>query len=237
MADRNYVMRRVGPTALQLLVSVAIALARCSDAAPPQETVNRGQVLDQDTGKPITGAIVVGKYLGSMGAGGASSCNRVESAVSDANGWFELPLDPKAGPLAMEAYHRGYRYGWPVRVAECDPKGNCTISQQRRDANDQVVSIVREPTIYHGWVEAMAASREGTDVYLKKSEGTPEERFRVLWGLEGATSCLARAKTTPGLEPLLEAILQEQIELGDSPDAIRVTRERIETARKVQKQR
>jgi hypothetical protein len=44
---------------------------------------------------------------------------------------------------------------------------------------------------------------------------------------------LAPPRSSPGLEPFLQAILQEQIDLNDYADKIRVTRERIEIARRV----
>ena len=80
------------------------------------ERMQRGRVLDQDTGEPIAGAIVVGRYMGGISWGG-SSCNRAESAVSDAQGWFELPVDRKDGTPLMEAYKRGYDRGNSTRHA------------------------------------------------------------------------------------------------------------------------
>jgi hypothetical protein len=218
-----------------------LAFAACSGGAPPpQETVNRGQALDQDTGQPIAGVIVVGRYRGSRGLEGATSCNRVETAVSDELGWFELPLDPEAGPLAMEGYHRDYRHGWPVRVPTCGINGDseqCQIWQDRRDSTGNVVSIVKEPTIYHGRTEAAKAAGYGRDLYLKRFEGTREERLRELWRLTGANSCLGPPKTSRGLQPFLEAILQEQIALGDLPGKIESTNGYIEAAKDALRQK
>jgi hypothetical protein len=81
MAHRQHVALRTVRKAVGLALFAAL-VASCKDAPPP--TVwGRGQVIDQDTEKPIAGVIVVGKYRGSRGFEGASSCNRVESAVSD----------------------------------------------------------------------------------------------------------------------------------------------------------
>ena len=60
-------------------------------------TENRGRVTMQDTGMPIAGALVVGKYMGSIAWAGAS-CDRVESAVSDQEGWFTIPTDSTGKP-------------------------------------------------------------------------------------------------------------------------------------------
>jgi hypothetical protein len=246
MADRDdvtYRERTVAASTLRprhcalLLGALLIALSGCSGSAPPpqQETANRGQVIDQDTGQPIPGVIVVARYVGSVAASGASSCNRVETAVSDENGWFELPLDPKAGPLLMEGYHKEYRHGYPVRVPTCleGHPDQCQIWQDRRDDNDDVVSVVKEPKIYHGAEAAKEAARYRKDVYLKRFKGTREERLRELWRLQSGNSCLAPPKTSEGLVPFLEAILQEEIALGDSRDSIRDTNERIKWANEV----
>ena len=221
-----------------LAVVFALINSGCSSSAPPQETVNRGRVIDQDTGRPIPGVVVVGTYRGSVRGSGATSCNRVESAISDPDGWFELPLDPDAGPLSMEGYHRDYRHGWPVRVPVCGIKGDgnaseCQVWQQHRDNSDRVVSVVKEPTIYHTEADAAKAARYRKDLYLRRFEGTREERLQELWRLPAANSCMARPKTSPGLLSFLEAIRQEQMALGDSSDAIRSTTQRIEMAKDV----
>jgi hypothetical protein len=196
--------------------------------------VNRGQVIDHDTEKPIPGVIVVGIYEGGRGFEGASACNRVESTVSDENGWFTLPLDPKGGVLIMEGYHREYRHGYPVRVPTCginDDPQQCQVWQDRRDENDQVISIVKEPTIYRGKAEADKAARYRRDLYMKRFVGDRQKRLDELRRLEGATSCGAPPKTSEGLVPFLEAILKEQTELGESASAIRITNDFLGWAR------
>jgi hypothetical protein len=215
------------------LALFAALAASCKDA-PPKPVWSRAQVIDQDTEQPIAGVIVVGKYRGSRGFEGASSCNRVESAVSDENGWFALPLDPESGPLYMEGYHKDYRHGYPIRTAQCYIDGDpdkCDVWVQRRDDSDKVVSVVKEPMIYHGLEEAKKAAREGQDLYMKRFIGDRTARLQELWRLEGATSCGASPKTSQGLVPLLEAILSEQAELHDGPDKIRDTNESLRYAK------
>jgi hypothetical protein len=238
MADRDDVRvswkRSCGQLFLGFVVAVALSFSGCTQSAP-KDAVNRGQVIDVDTGKPIPGAIVVGKYSGSRGFEGASSCNRVETAVSDENGWFDLPLDPNAGFLLMEAYQRGYRHGWPIRVPTCGINGDpnqCQIWQNIRDESDQVVSIIKEPTIYHGEAEATKVSRYWQDVYLKPSHAGREERLHELSRLLAANFCLAKPKTSAGLEPFLSAILEEQVVLKDSEGSLRITREQLEVVKK-----
>ena len=235
MAHREHVGRRAVRTTVGIALFAAVA-ASCSGDAPPQPAVNRGQVIDQDTEQPIVGVIVIGIYRGSRGFEGATSCNRVETAISDAKGWFTLPLDPAAGPLYMEGYHRDYRHGYPIRIPTCgidsDPN-KCDIWVQRRDDNDTVVSVVKEPTVYHGRPEAAKAARYYEDLYMKRFNGTRAQRGLELSRLESATSCLAPPKTSRGLIPFLEGILQEQIILRESSDAIRITNERLQSARDV----
>lgn len=238
MAYRQHVALPTVRKAFGLALFAAL-VASCKDAPPP--TVwGRGQVIDQDTNKPIAGVIVVGKYRGSRGFEGATSCNRVESAVSDANGWFALPLDPEAGPLHMEGYHKGYRHGFPIRYPTCGIDGDpekCQIWVQRRDDADTVISVVKEPTIYHGRAEAEKAARYGQDLYLKPFSGTREQRGFELDRLVSATSCMAPPKQSSGLIPFLEAILLEQITLRESADAIRITNETLQSARDVLQRR
>ena len=134
----------------------------------------------------------------------------------------------------MEGYHRNYRHGYPVRVPTCGINGDpdqCQVWQDRRDDTDDVVSIVKEPTIYHGKEEATKAARYWQDLYLKRFKGTREERLRELWRLTGAGSCGAPPRTSPGPVPFFEAILQEQIDLGDLPGKIQSTNEDIEAAK------
>lgn len=220
-----------------VIVALVFALGACSgNTPPPKDLVNRGQVIDQDTGQPIPGVIVVGIYEGSVRGSGASSCNRVETTISDENGWFELPLDSKAGPLSMEGYHKDYRHGYPVRVPTCGINGDpnqCQIWQDSRDENDHVVSIVKEPMIYHGEAEATKAARYLEDLYLKRFKGTREQRLRELHRLVAANSCLATPRRSQGLIPFLEAIEREQIAMGDSRDGVRITNEQMETAKKL----
>jgi len=232
MAHRQHVALPTIRRTVCLALFAALA-ASCKDA-PPKPVWSRAQVIDQDTEQPIAGVIVVGKYRGSRGFEGASSCNRVESAVSDENGWFALPLDPEAGPLYMEGYHKDYRHGYPIRIPVCgidDDPEKCQIWVQRRDDTDKVVSVVKQPTIYHGLEEAKKAARYFEDLYMKRSNGDRKARMDELWRLVGATSCLAPPKASQGLLPFLDAILHEQIELHDMQDAIRDTNERLRWAR------
>jgi len=236
MADRDDVTGLPVFCAALVLAVSALLLASCSSGTQSShDTTNRGQVLDQDTGQPIAGVIVIGTYEGSVRGSGATSCNRVETTVSDENGWFELPLDPQAGPLWMEGYHKDYRHGYPVRVPICleGRPDQCQIWEERRDDGDQVVSVVKEPKIYDGEAEAAKAARYLEDLYLKRFKGTREERLQELHRLIGANSCLAAPRTSKGPIPFMEAILYEQTVLTDSQDAIRITREQMQTAREI----
>lgn len=195
------------------------------------EQMQRGRVLDQDTGEPVAGAIVVGRYMGGISWGG-SSCNRAESVVSDAQGWFELPVDRKDGTPMMEAYKRGYDRGNGVRYAFL--KNAWTrewrISVQKWDDSNTVATQTSvEPEVYRTEATAKAASGESVNVYLRKSRGSREERLRQLRLFQD--DCAGGPRTTVGLVPFIEGILSEQKELGEREDVLDITRRRLERAR------
>jgi hypothetical protein len=197
----------------------------------PGEQMQRGRVLDQDTGEPIAGAIVLGRYMGGISWGG-SSCNRAESAVSDAQGWFELPVDRKDGTPLMEAYKRGYDRGNPVRYAFLNNAWTreWRISVQKwNDSNTLSTQTGIEPEIYRTEASAKAASGEDVNVHLRISRGTREERLRQLRLFQD--DCAGRPRTTVGLVPFIEGILSEQRELGEREDVLDITRSRLERAR------
>ncbi len=203
--------------------AAALAVAGCDLAG---ETAQRGRVIDQDTGEPVAGAIVVGRYMGGISWGG-SSCNRAESAVSDAQGWFELPVDEKAGSIEKEAYKRGYARGNRTRVAVLmNPwTREWRIAVQRwNEGGQRAERVAVEPERYWFESSAKAASGELVNVYLRRSIGTREGRIQELRGHQ--KNCAGPPRSSDGIVPFLEEILKEQMELGDS-DGIKSTRDWI----------
>ena len=158
MAHRKHVGLRAG-RALHAAALLSLLICACSDAVPTAAD-NRGRVIDVDTGKGIAGAIVVAKYMGSRGFEGSSACNRVESAVSDQDGWFILPDDPQAGPRLMEAYHPDYVRGYGARYAVGESAHRWHVWEQKRDDNDNLVSIKEGSETYPSKASAQVASRE-----------------------------------------------------------------------------
>ena len=231
MAHRTYVMFSAKCVAA-IAAGVLMLVGGCSEAGPASD--NRGRVIDQDTGLPIAGAIVVGKYMGSRGFESASSCDRVESAISDRDGWFTLPLDAHGKMPFMEAYHRGYAWGRSVRSAQRNVDGNMYHWQVvvcKWDAQNTTCPIVRiEPTIYQSEADALNASREWKDVYLKASSGSRDQRLVELHRMQAAGSCASPHQTSAGPGPYFEAILEEEIELADDPRRLQITREYISEA-------
>ena len=232
MAHRKHVTRWTAHLAAFIAV-LALLAGGCSEAGPAP-TEFRGRVIDQDTGQPIAGAIVVGKYMGSRGFEGASSCNRVESAVSDQNGWFTMPLDPRDGGPLMEAYHRGYKWGRSTRKAWPGADGNVhhwQVTVYQWDAENRSSKIVRtEPTIYSSEAQALEASRQELDVYLKPFTGSREQRLDELHRLHVAASCVAPQQTSAGPTPFFEALYAEEVELGDGQRSLEMTLEYIREA-------
>jgi hypothetical protein len=231
MANRKHVIGiRVGPV---IVATIAFLIVACSQAGP-QATEFRGRVIDQDTGKGIAGAIVVGKYMGSRGFEGASSCNRVESAVSDQDGWFTMPIDPRDGGPLMEAYHRGYIWGRTPRWAVNGIDGNADqwrVEVVQWNADNTRAQLVRyEPTIYASQHGAIAASRQEIDVYLRPFVGTREERLKEVYRLHVAASCVGPHQTTDGPVPYFEALYAEELALNDAERSLQMTRDYIRAA-------
>ena len=217
-----------GSSAVRLAVTMfALLVGGCELSG---EQMQRGRVLDQDTGEPVAGAIVVGRYMGGISWGG-SSCNRAESVVSDAQGWFELPVDRKDGTPMMEAYKRGYDRGNGVRYAFL--KNAWTrewrISvQEWNDSNTEATQVGVDPEVYRTEGSAKAASGEDVNVYLRRSKGTREQRLDSLHRFQ--TDCAGSPQSTEGLAPFIKEIVREQVELEDDPSAIRISQRFLELA-------
>ena len=212
---------------LLIVAAVALAGAGCDLFA---EKVHRGRVIDQDTGEPVAGAIVTGRYFGGISWGG-SSCNRAESTVSDAQGWFELPLDPKAGPLLLEAFKRGYVRGSRPRFAvpKNDGSGQWQVTFQKWDeANTRVETVTFGPEVYPSEAAAKAASGQDSDVFVRRAPADRNAHVKELWGYQ--KDCTGPPQSSDGLLPFLQEILKDQTDLGDS-SGIKSTQDWIELAR------
>ena len=223
-----------------LLFGASLALfvlsSTCSVAEDSrQPTEVRGRVMNQDTLEGIQNAIVIGRYLSNRGARGGSSCNRIESAITDNSGWFVLPLDPSAGLLISDAYHVQFQHGQGLRFAQNGVNGDASSWQVLKyewDRENKVGRIVGvEPEIYTSHAEAMEASRETKDVYLRRLDAGKRERLYELSRLTGLGICGGRHMTTAGALPFLEAILAEQRLLGASNVEIDQTLRNISMAR------
>jgi hypothetical protein len=204
-----------------------------SGSAAPLPTESRGRVIDQDTEMPIAGALVVGKYIGSIAWAGAS-CDRIESAVSDQEGWFTIPTDSNGKPPFMDAYSRGYGRGNSSRHAFNGAEGDIgkwQVEVQRWDADNRRAKVLSiEPTIYRSQLEAEEASRERKDVYLRRFKGNREEYLMELRALVNTGVCGGGPQTSSGPIEFLEAIHGEQVALGESQSQLARTRDVIEIA-------
>ena len=70
----------------------------------------KGRVLEQETGRPVAGAVAVGSWSGVHinVAGGTSYCIDAREAVTDANGEFQIP-DVSRGNFRIHVYKVGYQ--------------------------------------------------------------------------------------------------------------------------------
>jgi hypothetical protein len=231
MANRKHVRwHRIGAATVAAIALFGVF----SSQARSQPTEFRGQVIDQDTGRPITGAIVVGRYTGTRGPEGSTSCNRVESAVADQDGRFTMPIDPRYGWPLMEAYSRGYKWGRSPRWAQNGADGNVDHWQVQvvewNAENGRAKTVRYEPAIYASRKDAMAASREHMDVYLKPFVGDRTQRLNEIHRLSGAGICEGTYYSSAGPVPFFQAILEEQIELGDDEASLHLVRGVISSA-------
>ena len=221
-------LRTVAPVVAAAFICVIVSCS-LSDLV---ERTSVGHVLDQDTGAPIPGAIVVGRYEGL--ANGSQACNRLESAVSDANGAFEFPLDESTGTLIVAGYHKDYVRGNATRHAmQTDPanykKWQVVIVQWDASGSAKIVSI--EPTVYASEQAALRVSGEFRDVYLKRKSQTREERLQELQLWQSEANCYRRAMVSSGAVPFHQGILDEQLELSAPAQQIEHTREIIAVAK------
>lgn len=104
-----------------LLLAMVVCLFACALALPRKMPPVTGQVLDQDTGQPVEGAIVVMRWQGTATMAFVDQrtlCYHVETAISDADGRFSTPAWIEASRYRnlglkkrMETvYKAGYRH-------------------------------------------------------------------------------------------------------------------------------
>jgi hypothetical protein len=208
------------------------ALADISDV-PGLET--RRYVVDQRDGTKIAGAIVIATWHGRGGLHQGSSCNRIESYVSGADGSIVTPNDRESGFVITAAYKKGYEPGAPPRLAMRGVDGNFDhwqVLRYRHNADNTRAEIdSAEAPIYFTEQDAQLASRQFIDVYVQKDNVEPGVRLQHLHQMVIAASCMGPTKSTRGARLFLESIYKEQVELGDDPRQLAATRRFIELAR------
>jgi len=226
------------PSVAVLRAVAALVLAACcacspSVGAPAAEEVR--YVIDQDDGTPIPGAIVVATWRGTFGAHGAQACNRIESYVSGPDGSFRTPNDSKFGTVIVGAYKKGYERGNSPKSAQAATDGNYRHAQvyhyrwNETNTRGDIASV--EPKIYTNREEAMRASREHLDAFLRKSTKDRAGKLSELHRLRVEGNCDGPPQSTNGAVPFYEAIYAEQLELGDSASELAWTKEYVELSR------
>jgi hypothetical protein len=190
------------------MILAPLVLASCS-SVEADDLQMHGRVVEVESGRGLPGAIVVAQYQGGLTWGGGS-CNRLESATTDANGDFTLPLDRNAGPLYMQAYLKGYQKVTNPRYAVGVGGGKWKVWVLDKAAP---LGFREEPTIYRTEKEVVEASRQDKDVYLKRFEGTREERIMNLKVLDHIVICSAPTFSSDGGIGFLEAMRRELLDL------------------------
>lgn len=139
----------------------------------------QGQVLDEGTNNPISGAIVVARWQGHLASWGHGKtvCYHVLSTTSDENGHYRLPA-------------------W---------KKNITEDWQKNIRPENVLIDAYKP----GYALPTAPSQKREDVLLKPFTGGRGERLAYLERIEYATRCPSAKESEPNLLPFYRVMHEE----------------------------
>ena len=214
-----------------LLLSVLTACTTGESASRSNVDEDVRYVIDQDNGKPIEGAIVVVTWNANVGPQRAQTCNRLESYVSGPDGSFRTPKDPKRGAVFLGAYKRGFHRGQSPKGVQSFADGTQrkwrVAHYQWNAANNRAAIVEIEPTVYTTEESALTASRERTDVFIRRSTSEVSARLQELRRLQVEASCGGVTLSSAGALPFYNAILQEQLEIGASDQDLESTRQYI----------
>ena len=157
---------------------MVLSLSACALTGGPID----GMVLEDETDKPIAGAIVVVQWRGDLPgfADSKTMCYHVESTLTDAAG----------------------RY----RIAKWKKKPDPERDWERRIVNKEfIVSAYKE-----GYGLTKQAIREKHEVvYMGSFEGTAEERLGYLLRMLSATSCPSAGRSSKKLYSMYKAMYDE----------------------------
>ena len=180
-----------------------------------------GQVLDLESNKPVSDAIVVARWNGTLVDIGQSRsvCVHVETAISDALGRFHF--DNWMGPTAalgvhpvLDVYKQGYQYA-----------GNPLYYFSRKEKPDGptawLVFDQRHPSDALGTFRDEQRANEATQPttkYLRLFKGAQEQQFEYLsFNVYSGMSCPESGASSRNLYPLYKAAYQEAKPLAKMP--------------------
>jgi len=113
-----------------------------------------GQVSEEGTGRPIGGAIVILSWIGTWSAiaEAHTSCYHVESAITDANGryhipvWHEIWKGPFFAPSHMEitSYKRGYERSTDFFKTQAQRKNNDILRRFKGTTAERLVYLLSQ---------------------------------------------------------------------------------------------
>lgn len=163
-----------------VVLSALLTLPACTTT--PLQPI-QGQVLEEGINKPVAGAIVVGRWIGTVSHGIVESrtvCYQVETTTTDESGRFALP------PTEKEyKYHDGDRY---TSITAYKP-GYETYSPPGYVRSEEYKRNIR---------------------YLKPFAGTREERLKYIERIKQSTvSCADPKANGKNLIPLYRALYEE----------------------------
>lgn len=121
------------------LLSIAFLFNGCAGFSYHFGSEYKGLVVDQKTGEPIAGVVVVGSwtYVIPSAGGGTTRCRDAREAVTDDKGEFSIP-NISYGEFSIAIYKVGYERvecGWHV----LDQKGSCYLEHAVEWVGDRAI--------------------------------------------------------------------------------------------------
>jgi len=173
---------------LILMLPMLLPLSACGLSGGPLS----GQVLEEDTNKPVPGAIVVVRWRGDLPgfADSRTVCYHVASAITDEAGRYRIP-----------AWSKEAEKDW-----------------QKRIINKEFTVVAYKS----GYGFPKQPSQKQQIVLMAPFKGTAGERLDFLVRIFGAAGCGSQGESDKNGIPFMKAVYAEALNLGQTKDKKRM---------------